>query len=238
MKNSKGMVHHQDGNVKTHIWLTPPEIVTALGPFDLDPASHPDRPWPTAQTHFTENDNGLLREWFGRVWLNPPYDTHSIDAWMEKMAMHNKGTSLLFARTDRNTFHNYVFPVADSIFYFKQRLHFYDLQGRRAPHNGGAPSVLIAYGERDSDAIADAGFKGFHNYLNHVSVLVVGFDQSWRVVIKTVLVKLNEASVDQVYIEVEAMVPAKVRGNANYKAKIRQMLQQHGKRIRRGVYTI
>jgi len=41
-------------------WLTPPEIVYALGVFNLDPCSPKDRPGPTATNHFTVNDNGLL----------------------------------------------------------------------------------------------------------------------------------------------------------------------------------
>ena len=34
-------------------WLTPPEITTDLGPFDLDPCSPIKRPWPTAENHYT-----------------------------------------------------------------------------------------------------------------------------------------------------------------------------------------
>jgi hypothetical protein len=33
-------------------WLTPPEIVKALGTFDLDPCAPAVRPWDTAKRHF------------------------------------------------------------------------------------------------------------------------------------------------------------------------------------------
>lgn len=53
-------------------WLTPPEIITALGPFDLDPCSPVNRPWATANNHYTILDDGYNKKWFGRVWCNPP----------------------------------------------------------------------------------------------------------------------------------------------------------------------
>jgi hypothetical protein len=47
-------------------WLTPPEIIKALGEFDLDPCSPVDRPWDTAKKHYTILDNGLRQEWGGQ----------------------------------------------------------------------------------------------------------------------------------------------------------------------------
>ena len=38
-------------------WLTPPEILAALGEFDLDPCSPIPRPWDTARKHYTVADN-------------------------------------------------------------------------------------------------------------------------------------------------------------------------------------
>lgn len=226
-----------DGNVKTETWLTPPEIITALGEFDLDPSSPINRPWDTAKNHFTIVDDGLMQEWFGRVWLNPPYTRKFIDAWIKKMSEHNNGIALLFARTDRNTFHNYVFPVADSMLFIKQRLHFYDIHGNRAKANAGAPSVLIGYGENNSDSIAECGIKGKHILLNRIGVVILGLDKSWRIIIRTALLNLNNvASVDKLYDEVEKIAPDKIQKNTNYKAKIRQVLQRGFERVNRGVY--
>ena len=53
--------------------VTPPDILTALGPFALDPCAAPDpRPWDTATVHYTLPQNGLALPWTGRVFLNPP----------------------------------------------------------------------------------------------------------------------------------------------------------------------
>lgn len=234
-----GMFKNQDGNVKTHEWLTPPEIIRSLGEFDLDPCAPVNRPWETARNHFTVEDNGLLQNWFGRVWMNPPYDRKVIDEWMKKMAKYGSGIALTFARTDRNSFHNYVFPVAASILFIKQRLTFYTVEGIRAKANGGAPSVLIAYGEENSEAISRSGIKGRHVPLNIVQVVVVKVSESWRIVVKTVLVKLNQPSgLDAIYQEVEAIAEEKVKGNQHYKEKIRQVLQKHFTRVNKGIYTV
>jgi hypothetical protein len=52
-------------------WLTPPEIIAALGPFDLDPCAPVDRPWCTAATHYTIHDDGLQQPWWGFCFMNP-----------------------------------------------------------------------------------------------------------------------------------------------------------------------
>ena len=59
-------------------WYTPQDYVEAarfvLGAIDLDPASAPRaQEWIKAKTFFTEQDDGLTKEWRGRIWLNPPY---------------------------------------------------------------------------------------------------------------------------------------------------------------------
>ena len=56
--------HVHAGDRSKDEWLTPPEIIQALGHFDLDPCSPIDRPWPTAkvrqtvQMHFTKTNRG------------------------------------------------------------------------------------------------------------------------------------------------------------------------------------
>ena len=52
---------------ETDTWLTPPEIVNAIGPFDLDPCAAVGQPWGTADTMLTIFDNGLAAEWHGFV---------------------------------------------------------------------------------------------------------------------------------------------------------------------------
>lgn len=64
-----GMGAHQSAVMLKDEWLTPPEIIKALGRFDLDPCAPVCRPWDTAYRHYTIHDNGLAQAWRGRVLL-------------------------------------------------------------------------------------------------------------------------------------------------------------------------
>lgn len=95
---------------ETPEWYTPPQIIAlvenVLGTIDLDPCSNSkDAPNVPALQHFTVSDDGLSREWHGRVYMNPPYGTE-IAAWVSKLvAEHAAGRTieaiaLVPARTD------------------------------------------------------------------------------------------------------------------------------------------
>jgi DNA N-6-adenine-methyltransferase Dam len=140
-------------------WLTPPEIIEALGPFDLDPCSPINRPWGTAKKHYTIRENGLWQEWDGRVWLNPPYGRWAAE-WLERLAAHRNGIALLFARTETHMFFNHVWPHCDAVLFIDGRLHFHHIDGTRAKSNSGAPSVLIAYGSENAKILQRSGIKG------------------------------------------------------------------------------
>jgi hypothetical protein len=70
MSNAIGS--HHSSAMKSDVWLTPPSIIQALGRFDLDPCTPEIMPWVTAEKRFTKADDGLIQDWTGRVWLNPP----------------------------------------------------------------------------------------------------------------------------------------------------------------------
>lgn len=139
-------------------WLTPPEIIKALGEFDLDPCSPINRPWDTASMHYSVFDDGLNKEWFGRVWLNPPYGKE-MQFWLKKMSSHGNGIALTFNRSETGQFFRYVWPVASAILFIAGRIRFYDVDGRQ----GGTPgcgSVLIAYGDDNACVLESCSIKG------------------------------------------------------------------------------
>jgi len=154
-----GMDAHQRQAVLKDEWLTPPWIVEALGPFDLDPCAPIVRPWPTAGRHFTIDDNGLNREWAGRVWLNPPYGRET-GKWLARLAGHGSGIALIFARTETEMFHTHVWEKSDSILFLRGRLHCHHVDGARARANAGGPSCLVAYSEYDTDILAGSQIPG------------------------------------------------------------------------------
>ena len=149
-----------EGNTSTgkDEWLTPTEIVKSLGEFDLDPCSPIERPWDTAKNHFTINDNGLIQNWFGRVWCNPPYGKYT-EHFLEKAAMHGNCIALTFARTETKMFFNCVWAKATAILFIKGRLKFYHVTGKQGD-SAGAPSVLIAYGEENAETLKNCSIKG------------------------------------------------------------------------------
>ena len=139
-------------------WLTPRNIVTALGPFDLDPCSPIKRPWPTAAHHFTILDNGLSKPWIGRIWLNPPYGRATIH-WLRRLKDHGNGIALVFARTETALFFQCIWPYASAVLFLKGRLAFCHVDGSSAGH-AGAPSCLVAYGKQNAAALQTADLPG------------------------------------------------------------------------------
>ena len=142
--------------MKNDEWLTPPDIVQSLGEFDLDPCSPINRPWPTAAQHLTINDDGLMHEWHGRVWCNPPFGREAVK-WLRRMAAHGNGIALIPARTETAMFYETVWSCADAVLFIKGRPHFHYVDGRRAPFNSGAPICLVAYGAANAQALESSG---------------------------------------------------------------------------------
>lgn len=155
-----GIGSHHSANPQTDEWLTPPEILEALGTFDLDPCSPVDRPWDTARRHLTVVDDGLDHEWSGRIWLNPPYS--DAGTWMARLAAHGQGTALVFARCETRWWFESVWPHATALLFIAGRVTFHhgDGSGSKAGHNSGGPSVLIAYGTHDAEMLRRSGIAG------------------------------------------------------------------------------
>jgi hypothetical protein len=153
--------HHSAGS-DSEVWLTPPHILQALGPFDLDPcACMSPRPWSTAARHLTRGENGLMQPWHGRVWCNPPYGGPGVIApWVQRLADHGCGTLLVFARTETSWFHAGIWRRATAILFLEGRLHFHRPDGSRAEANAGAPSCLAAYGASDAAVLRTCGLPG------------------------------------------------------------------------------
>lgn len=139
-------------------WLTPPELVKKLGNFDLDPCSPIDAPFYHAQKHYTILDDGLKKQWSGRVYLNPPYG-RGMELWLEKLKHHGNGIALIFARTETKCFFEHIWNHADAILFVKGRIKFYHVSGVQGG-TPGAPSVFIAFGKENTEALKNSGIEG------------------------------------------------------------------------------
>lgn len=125
----------------TDEWYTPQAFFEAcekeVGGFDLDPCATPDNC--KAKNFFTQEDDGLLKQWFGKVFVNPPYsevnkakrDGKTIHWWIEKCSQEIRGGAeiiylLIPSRTDTKAFHNFLYnkPWVELRF-IKWRLKFW-----------------------------------------------------------------------------------------------------------------
>jgi len=148
---------HQSAAMGTDEWLTPPNILSALGPFDLDPCAPIVRPWDTATRHYTVSDDGLSLPWTGRVWCNPPFGRFAV-RWLRRMAEHGDGIALIPARTETRMFYETVWGgAAAGVLFLRGRPHFHYVDGRRAPFNSGAPIALVAYGAANLGSLLNSG---------------------------------------------------------------------------------
>ncbi|RCJ41929.1 hypothetical protein A6769_38560 [Nostoc punctiforme NIES-2108] len=112
-------------------WYTPPNIqdllTQVLGAVDLDPCAD-DGKHIKAANHYTASDDGLAQEWYGRVFMNPPYSCPG--KWMAKLQAEieagrvTEAIALVPAATDTNWLH----PLLDTqpICFWKGRIKFLD----------------------------------------------------------------------------------------------------------------
>lgn len=241
----KGIGGHQSNRAETDEWLTPPFVLAALGgaeSFDLDPCTPDTQPWPTARNRYTRADNGLMKPWFGRVWLNPPYYANVIGRWLARLAEHGRGSTIIFARTETAAFFDFVWAHASGVLFLRGRLNFHHRDGTRARANSGAPSVICAYGPGDLDVLAGCALEGQFVPLRFPRGLLValvadgeGISPSWREAVTTWLrAQDGPVKLDAVYAAFAGH--AKTRTNRHWREKIRQTLQRAARRTGRGEY--
>ena len=130
-------------------WSTPPNLVARLaaqfGPFDLDPCCRPETA--KAPHFFTQDVDGLTQEWWGRVFLNPPYSRPR--PWLEKARQETEAgrasivVALLPVRTDTRWFHEEVYGRAELRF-LRGRIRWIGWQRTPIP-NPKDPSMLAIY---------------------------------------------------------------------------------------------
>jgi len=152
-------IHSKPNNGHTNEWMTPPEVLSGLGHFDLDPCAHPEQPWRTAKEMISPPQDGLALDWVGRVWLNPPYGA-SLKTWLARLADHGNGIALVPGRTEvESWFWPYIWERADSILFFRGRLYFRKPSGEKCG-NAGHGSVLAAYGRENTKTLQECGLRG------------------------------------------------------------------------------
>jgi phage N-6-adenine-methyltransferase len=154
---------------------TPVEYIEAarrvLGEIDLDPASSEiAQRLVMARHYFTIDDDGLKQEWFGRVWMNPPYHRELLPLFVNKLVNeYNAGrvqSAIMLTNncTDTQWFHE-AEEACSAICFTNGRINFYRPNNETvAPTQGQA----FFYFGQDVQQFADV-FKAIGS----------GFTPSW-----------------------------------------------------------
>lgn len=150
-----------DDETSTVEWFTPPEIFTAMETdFDLDVASPGAEvvPWIPAMRHLTKKDNGLVTDWGGFVWMNPPYGIRNgIAEWIVKFVQHGNGVAIAPDFTSTEWWHALT-EHADIIMFVRPKIYF--LPKREDGRTNSLGSTLVAIGERGVQALRNAERNG------------------------------------------------------------------------------
>lgn len=135
---------------ETDLWATPQDFFDRLNAaylFELDVCATPENA--KCARYFTKDDDGLMQEWCGSVWMNPPYG-REIGAWMRKAYESSlRGATvvcLVPARTDTAWWHDWA--MRGSVTFIRGRLKFGD-----AVNSAPFPSALVVFYSRIDTAV-------------------------------------------------------------------------------------
>lgn len=127
-------------------YLTDPELIKLIGPFDLDVATPEVMPWSTAKKMIPPSEDGLKTPWRGRVFMNPPY--RGVLVWAKKFAEHANGIALLNGRASETKATQVILTNCSALWLPEGRLTFFKVTGEPWEQKW-FPSLLIGMRAKD-----------------------------------------------------------------------------------------
>ena len=160
----KPFVVNNTGNTE---WFTPPNIIESaravMSSIDLDPASC-DKANETvkATTYYTKEDDGLAHEWYGNVFLNPPYAAGLVDRFarklIEELPRIQQAIVLVNNATETEWFNSLV-NYASAICFTKGRMRFVNQSGEGGASMQG--QAIIYFGAFPEDFLREFKSQGW-----------------------------------------------------------------------------
>ena len=150
---------------KSNQWYTPAEYIAGaravMGGIDVDPASNDEaNEIVKATTYYTAENDGLVREWPGRVWLNPPWGGQQAQFIAKLLEQFTVGTvtEAVVLVNAHATETDWFAPLWDHLLCFTDhRINFYGGNGVGSTHG----SVFIYLGPNDDGFIREFAKWGY-----------------------------------------------------------------------------
>jgi len=152
----KPHVAHNSGENE---WYTPPEYIEAarrtMGSIDTDPASsEAANRTVKAKRYFTIESNGLVEEWPGNVWLNPPYTRNLVELFCDKLleefaSRRTRQACLLVNNATETAWCQKVLSTAHAVCFVAGRIRYLDRTGQ--PAQSPLQGQVIFYFGREAE---------------------------------------------------------------------------------------
>ena len=132
---------HVSNNSGENEWYTPPFIIesakSVMGNIDLDPASSKlANEAVGAKEFYTIEDDGIKKDWHGRVWLNPPYSQPDISNFAKAVTSKKYDEIMILVNNATETdWFRTMAEISNAICFINKRLKFIDRDGNPS----GAP---------------------------------------------------------------------------------------------------
>jgi hypothetical protein len=157
---SHQLQNSDSGNVE---WVTPLDIIIAakktMGGIDLDPFSSVSANKRVGATHFfSAAQDGLIQDWFGRVWMNHPYGKATNRHCVQKLLMEffsgnvEEACCITFANTSERWFRPLLdFPQC----FLSPRTQYIDARTGQ-PVGGVTKGSVVTYLGNDIQSFCEA----------------------------------------------------------------------------------
>lgn len=148
------MVAHVSNNSGNNEWYTPECYLesarSVLGSIDVDPASNDIAQLKVkSKAYYTQETNGLDKDWIGKVWMNPPYAGKLIKLFAAKLvdeviSGNTTDFIVLVNNATETSWFKEMLSVSEAICLVNKRIRFLDPQGN--PSGAPLQGQCILYG--------------------------------------------------------------------------------------------
>lgn len=137
---------------KNDILQTPEWVWRELGSIDLDPCAGADTSIAKTNWALERGENGLICDWFGFVYCNPPFSQK--EQWANKMIDHGNGILILPERGSAPWF-GPLAQAAGSYWVMGKKINFVG-----GPSSNNLGSVLFLFGKDACNRILNSNLPG------------------------------------------------------------------------------